>query len=132
MSGKPLMSTVFHEQNAGLDITTENADTDQKADEAEGFKFLFMGGAQGIRNTRGHGPDLQTDEQEAREMLALASLLMRRLDRAEIGCRNQSSNGHYRICREASVARRRASETVRRLRSLSTVVRQPTRVGTGR
>jgi uncharacterized protein (TIGR02391 family) len=83
LSGKGLMTTVFNEQSPLLDITTDNSDTNQKADEREGFKFLFMGGAQGLRNTRGHGPSLQTVEQEAMEMLATASLLMRALDRAE-------------------------------------------------
>ncbi|WP_445166796.1 TIGR02391 family protein [Mycolicibacterium sp. Dal123E01] len=45
--------------------------------------FLFMGAAQGLRNPRGHGGDLDTDGVEAAEMLSLASLLMRALDRAE-------------------------------------------------
>ncbi len=49
------MTTVFNEQSPLLDITTDNSDTNQKADEREGFKFLFMGGAQGLRYTRGHG-----------------------------------------------------------------------------
>jgi uncharacterized protein (TIGR02391 family) len=83
LSGKGLMTAVFNEQNPLLDITSDCADANQKADEREGFKFLFMGGAQGLRNTRGHGPNLQTVEQEAMEMLATASLLMRTLDRAE-------------------------------------------------
>ena len=81
--GKRLMSAAFNEQNPQLDITSDNADASQKADEREGFKFLFMGGAQALRNPRGHGPSLQTGEQEAIEMLATASLLMRALDRAE-------------------------------------------------
>jgi hypothetical protein len=42
-----------------------------------------MGGAQALRNPRGHGPNLQTSEPEGKEMLATASLLMRALDRAE-------------------------------------------------
>jgi uncharacterized protein (TIGR02391 family) len=83
LSGKGLMTSVFNEQNPQLDITSDNANVNQQADEREGFKFLFMGGAQALRNTRGHGPNLQTGEQEAMEMLASASLLMRRLDRAE-------------------------------------------------
>ena len=83
LSGKGLMTTVFNEQSPLLDITSDNASATQKDDEREGFKFLFMGGAQALRNTRGHGPRLQTGEQEAMEMLASASLLMRRLDRAE-------------------------------------------------
>jgi uncharacterized protein (TIGR02391 family) len=83
LSGKGLMTSVFNEQNPQLDITSDNANVNQQADEREGFKFLFMGGAQALRNTRGHGPNLQTGEQETMEMLASASLLMRRLDRAE-------------------------------------------------
>jgi len=82
-SGKRLMTAVFNEQAPLLDITTDTADAQQKDDEREGFKFLFMGCAQALRNTRGHGPNLQTGEQEAMEMLATASLLMRALDRAE-------------------------------------------------
>lgn len=80
--GKRLMTAVFNEQAPLLDITSDNADADQKDDEREGFKFLFMGAAQALRNTRGHGPNLQTGEQEAMEMLAAASLLMRALNRA--------------------------------------------------
>lgn len=82
LSGKGLMTTVFNEQNPLLDITSDNSNTTQKADEREGYKYLFMGAAQALRNTRGHGPNLQTGEQEAMEMLATASLLMRALDRA--------------------------------------------------
>lgn len=83
LSGKGLMTTVFNEQNPLLDITSDKASAAQKADEREGYKYLFMGGAQALRNTRGHGPNLQTGEPEAMEMLATASLLMRALDRAE-------------------------------------------------
>ena len=77
------MTGVFNEQSPALDITSDNSDASQKDDEREGFKFLFMGAAQGLRNPRGHGPNLQTSEPEAMEMLAFASLLMRALDRAE-------------------------------------------------
>ncbi|MDF3283240.1 TIGR02391 family protein [Gordonia sp. N1V] len=81
--GKRLMTYVFNENAPTLDVISPNADEDQGADEREGFKFLFMGSAQGLRNPRGHGGDLDTPEDEAVEMLALASLLMRALDRAE-------------------------------------------------
>jgi uncharacterized protein (TIGR02391 family) len=81
--GKRLMTYVFNENAPTLDITTPNADVEQKADEREGFKFLFMGATLGLRNTRGHGGHLNTPQDEAAEMLALASLLMRALDRAE-------------------------------------------------
>jgi hypothetical protein len=50
------MTTVFSEQAPLLDITSENAHEAQKANEREGFMYLFMGAAQALRNTRGHGP----------------------------------------------------------------------------
>jgi uncharacterized protein (TIGR02391 family) len=80
-SGKKLMSQVFGGTTPRLDITTT---TGQNAvDEREGFNQLFMGAAQGLRNPRGHEtPSLDTAE-EALEYLAIASMLMRRLDRAE-------------------------------------------------
>jgi uncharacterized protein (TIGR02391 family) len=81
--GAKLMGGVFDMQNPMLDITSDNADANQKADEREGFKFLFMGASIGLRNPRGHGPELVASEQEAMTMLATASLLMYALDRAE-------------------------------------------------
>jgi hypothetical protein len=41
-----------------------------------------MGAIQGIRNPKGHAPVKQVDPIRAMEYLALASLLMRRLDDA--------------------------------------------------
>lgn len=76
-------TTSLNEKSALLDVAHHNARDRQIADEAEGFKFLFMGTTQGLRNPRAHGAHLQTDEQGAMEMLATASLLMRALDRAE-------------------------------------------------
>ncbi|MFC4373292.1 TIGR02391 family protein [Nocardia halotolerans] len=82
-SGKPLMTSVFNEQQPKLDTSSAKAGARQRNDELEGFKFLFLGAAQGLRNPRGHGGPLHTSEDEAREMLGLASLLMRGLDRAD-------------------------------------------------
>ncbi|MFG1933025.1 TIGR02391 family protein [Mycobacterium sp. NPDC048908] len=84
LSGKGLMGKVFDEQAPLLDITSDGANEAQKTDEREGFKYLFMGVAQGLRNPRGHGPNLQTAEHVAMEMLAMTSTLMRSLDRAEL------------------------------------------------
>ena len=83
LSGKPLMTTVFNENNPLLDIATDKADEEQKANQREGYRFMFMGVVQGLRNPRGHGPNLETGEEEAMQMLATVSLLMRALDRAE-------------------------------------------------
>lgn len=80
-SGKSLMSAVFSSNNPILDITTHTGrNTD---DEREGFKFLFMGAIVGLRNPRGHGSTVADSAEEALEYLAVASMLMRRLDRAE-------------------------------------------------
>lgn len=80
-SGKKLMAQVFGGATPKLDVTTT---TGQNAvDEREGFAQLFMGAAQGIRNPRGHGTPIIDSLQEALEYLAVASMLMRRLDRAE-------------------------------------------------
>ncbi|WP_405908701.1 TIGR02391 family protein [Streptomyces sp. NBC_00828] len=51
--------------------------------EREGFRDLFKGAMTGLRNPRAHGPHYADDSEEAQEMLAFASLLMRRLDHAE-------------------------------------------------
>ncbi|ADB76080.1 TIGR02391 family protein [Geodermatophilus obscurus] len=78
-SGTPLMGAVFSAPL--LDISRVQGRSAQ--DEQEGFKFLFMGSMLGIRNPRGHGSAVQDSPDEALEYLALASLLMRRLDLAE-------------------------------------------------
>lgn len=52
-------------------------------DEQDGFKLLFMGAMAALRNLAAHGPTRQPSAQEAFEALALASLLLRRLDVAD-------------------------------------------------
>lgn len=79
-SGQALMGTVFGKSPV-LDITSaagKSAD-----DERDGFRFLFMGSMAGVRNPRGHGSRVNDTAEEALEYLALASMLMRRLDLAE-------------------------------------------------
>ena len=53
-------------------------------DEQEGFRFIFMGAMRGIRNPKGHDMIEQRDPERALEYLALASLLMHRLDDADV------------------------------------------------
>jgi uncharacterized protein (TIGR02391 family) len=79
-SGVPLMTKVFGKPPL-LDVTTSSGRSAD--DERDGFRFLFMGAMAAIRNPRGHGGSSTADTpQEALEMLALASVLMRRLDTA--------------------------------------------------
>lgn len=80
-SGRKLMGQVFSGAAPKLEVTTT---TGQSAvDEREGFAQLFMGAAQGIRNPRGHGTPVIDSSEEVLEYLAVASMLMRRLDVAE-------------------------------------------------
>ena len=51
-------------------------------DTQDGYRFLFMGAQQAIRNPAAHEPFTDMDEDETFELLGLASLLMRRLDHA--------------------------------------------------
>lgn len=79
-SGTELMSHVFGGATPELDVTTT---TGQDADdERAGFALLFTGAIQAIRNPRKHDPSIIDQPEEALEYLALASLLMRRLDLA--------------------------------------------------
>jgi len=57
-------------------------------DEQEGFQLIFMGVIQGIRNPKAHGEIEQGDPQRTLEYLAIASLLMRRLDDAVASSRS--------------------------------------------
>jgi uncharacterized protein (TIGR02391 family) len=80
-SGKKLMMAVFDGASPTLDVARYIGRSGQ--DEREGFKFIFAGAFLALRNPRGHGADRLDDPTEAMEYLALASLLMRRLDDAE-------------------------------------------------
>jgi uncharacterized protein (TIGR02391 family) len=60
--------------NAGLSVSEKN--------EQEGFKFLFAGAMQGIRNPRGHTSGIVDDPDICLDHLSLASMLLRRLDEA--------------------------------------------------
>jgi len=58
--------------------------TDSEKDEQEGFMLLFMGAMVGIRNPKAHDHVIQKDEIKTLEYLALASLLAKKIDEAEI------------------------------------------------
>ena len=77
-TGRSLMASAFNEKTPILRLNDLNSLTDR--DEQEGFRFIFMGAMQGIRNPKAHDEVAQEDEDRAYDYLALASLLMRRLD----------------------------------------------------
>ncbi|MGH3884028.1 MAG: TIGR02391 family protein [Pseudonocardiaceae bacterium] len=80
-SGRTLMESVFGARPPQLDITTTTGPAAE--DEREGFRVLFIGAMLGLRDPRSTGRAVPTTVAETLEFLALASMLMRRLDRAE-------------------------------------------------
>lgn len=81
LSGAPLMQEAFKPKSYVLDVGVEQGRSGE--DEREGFFYLFRGAMVGIRNPKAHELARGDDPDEALEVLALASLLHRRLDIAE-------------------------------------------------
>lgn len=81
-TGYALMMDAFNESNAKIQLNALL--TDSEIDEQRGYKSIFAGAAAGIRNPRGHEIDIGDTPDEALDYLALASLLIRRLDAAGV------------------------------------------------
>lgn len=80
LSGRDLMTKAFSGTPPSIDLAVEAGQSGR--DEQEGFRFIFMGVMQGIRNPKGHEVVAQHDPQRTLEYLALVSILFRRLDDA--------------------------------------------------
>ena len=80
-SGRTLMEAVFGARPPQLDITTATGPAAE--DEREGFRLLFIGAMLGLGSPHGAGRAVPATVDETLEYLAVASMLMRRLDRAE-------------------------------------------------
>jgi uncharacterized protein (TIGR02391 family) len=78
LDGKDLMTKVFREEAPIIKLNELKTQSDK--DEQEGFMFLYMGAMVGIRNPKAHENIIQTDPYKTLEYLALASLLMRRVE----------------------------------------------------
>ena len=76
------MATVFDEKNPIIKVP-EAGYFDK--DVQEGFKFLFMGATQGIRNPKAHKEIIQNDPFITLEYLGFASFLLKRIDYWEAG-----------------------------------------------
>lgn len=79
-SGRKLMQRAFGGTAPVIDVSVEAGRAG--LDEQEGFTLIFMGVMQGIRNPKAHLLIEQEDQQRAFEYLAMASILLRRLDDA--------------------------------------------------
>lgn len=80
LSGRDLMAQAMAGDPPLINMSIEAGRSGR--DEQEGFRFVFMGAMQGIRNPKGHLLVKQDDPQRALEYLALVSILFRRLDDA--------------------------------------------------
>lgn len=76
-----LMGTVFSPKSPRLTLTYLSTQTGR--DVQEGYMYLFMGTLKAVRNPGAHEPSGPMTLDETFELLALASLLMRRLDSAQ-------------------------------------------------
>ncbi len=79
-SGFRLMMTVFSETSPLLKLNP--CGTASEKDEQKGFQFLFAGSMMAIRNPRGHEYAMHDSPDECLDHIALASLLLRRLQAA--------------------------------------------------
>lgn len=78
LSGAALMQEAFKPKAPLLDVAVETGRSGD--DEREGYFYLFRGAMIGIRNPKAHELSRGDDPDEALEVLALASVLHRRLD----------------------------------------------------
>lgn len=80
--GSDLMSKVFSDIDPLISLGDLETETGRNIQ--AGYRFIFMGAARAIRNPDAHEQFKTLGNEEALEMLAFASLLMRRLDDATL------------------------------------------------
>jgi uncharacterized protein (TIGR02391 family) len=76
--GTALMHDVFSEKKPLIKLNAMQEE--YEIDEQTGFRFIYAGAMQGIRNPKAHAQVKQKDPYRTLEYLALASLLAKRLD----------------------------------------------------
>ena len=79
-SGLKLMMEAFNENAPLIQLTPLS--NESEIDEQSGYRFLFSGGVQAIRNPRGHEVGIRDDPDTCLDHLAFATLLLRRLEQA--------------------------------------------------
>src|SRR4030067_2943236 len=79
-SGFKCMMQVFSEASPLIKLTPNRCTSEQ--DEQKGYQFLFAGSMLAIRNPRGHEFSVKDSPDNCLDHLALASLLLRRLEQA--------------------------------------------------
>ena len=80
--GHAMMMEVLNENTGAIALTPRSHQSE--IDEQMGYKFIFAGSQSAIRNPRGHDTDVEESLDQCLDHLALASLLVRRLDDAGV------------------------------------------------
>jgi uncharacterized protein (TIGR02391 family) len=79
-SGFQLMMDAFDGSTPKVQLTPLK--TISERDEQQGYRFVFAGGMQGIRNPRGHEDAVVDDPDICLDHLSFVSMLLRRLEQA--------------------------------------------------
>lgn len=79
-SGFKLMMAAFDDANPRLKLTPLKNESER--DEQKGYRFVFAGGVQAIRNPRGHEYAVVDDPDICLDHLSFVSMLLRRLETA--------------------------------------------------
>ncbi len=79
-SGFQLMMDAFDGAAPKVKLTPLVSMSDK--DEQQGYRFIFAGGMQGIRNPRAHDPAIVDNPDTCLDHLSFVSLLLRRLEQA--------------------------------------------------
>lgn len=79
-SGFSLMMNAFNHKNPKIQLTPLK--TQSEKDEQEGYRFVFAGGVQAIRNPRAHEFNVVDDPDTCLDHLSFVSLLLRRLEQS--------------------------------------------------
>lgn len=81
-SGYSLMMSVFNENSPAVRLTP--LQTESERDEQMGYKNIFAGAQSAIRNPRGHETDVVDTPDLCLDHLAVASVLLRKMDDAGV------------------------------------------------
>jgi uncharacterized protein (TIGR02391 family) len=77
-SGFKLMMAAFDDSKPRVQLTPLK--TESEKDEQKGYRFIFAGGVQAIRNPRGHDYAVVDDPDICLDHLSFVSMLLRRLE----------------------------------------------------
>ena len=83
-TGFKLMTKALSESSPELQLNPLSNQSEHN--EQKGFKLMFAGSVLAIRNPRGHEVSISESPDQCLDHLSLASMLLRRLERAGFGC----------------------------------------------